>query len=167
MNDGPTSVFHVVAPDEAEAWWFLGVKAWIAGSSARTGGAYDLVDFELPPGFGTPLHMHHHSDEVFYLTDGAIRGICNGIEWRAARGDFVWLPKGTKHGYAVDGDTPARILTMTIPGRFDDFVRDVGEPMTNPTGTPPPLPDPATIAAIAEKHDQAILGPPVSFPDAQ
>ncbi|MGN6484296.1 MAG: cupin domain-containing protein [Thermomicrobiales bacterium] len=164
-NATPSTRFHIVSPDDAEPYWFLGVKAWIYGHSDRTAGAYDLVDFELPPGFGTPLHMHQHADEVFVLTRGAIRGICDDAEWFAAAGDFVWLPKGTKHGYAVDGDIPARVLTMTIPGGFEAFVRETGEPMPDPNAASPALPDPGMLDALSEKHGIINYGPPVSFED--
>lgn len=159
------SEFHTVTPTDAEPWWFLGHAARIYGNSKRTGGAFDLIDFEIPPGFATPLHVHHTADEVFWILEGAIRGICNNEEWHAAAGDMVWLPKGLAHGFASVGSTPGRHLTMTLPGGFDAFVREVGEPMRDPNDSPPPIPDPATLAAIAARHGQTILGPPVSFKD--
>jgi len=160
-----TTAFHTVTPENAESSWFLGHAARIYGDSERTGGAFDLVDFDLPPGFATPLHVHHTADEVFWVLEGTVRGLCAGKEWRASPGDMVWLPRGLPHGFATVGDTPGRHLTMTMPGGFDAFVREAGEPMGDPDGTPPPIPDPSTLAALAEKHGQTILGGPLSFED--
>lgn len=155
--------FRVVSDEAAEAIWFLGTLALIRGDSDATGGAFDQIEFLHPPGFATPLHVHHTADEAFYVLEGLMRGVCDGVEWVAAPGSFVWLPRGSVHGYAVVGDQPLRSLAMTMPAGFDNFVRESGVPAAEQVLPPVDLPiDFDRVNAAAVKHGQSVLGPPVT-----
>lgn len=154
-----TSAFHVVGEDDATAIWFLGTLALIKGHGAGSGGVFGVVEFTHPPGFATPLHVHNNEDEAFYVLDGAIRGVCDGREWSASRGGFVWLPRGSRHGYRVEGDEPVRTLVFSIPAGFERFVVEAGEPALARTLPPPSEPDLEKLGAAAARYGQEILGP--------
>lgn len=163
MTDVATQ-FHVVEHDDAEALWELGTLALIKGDSDRTANRLCMVEFLQGVGFATPLHTHFVADEVFYVLEGTMHGVCDDVEWFAHPGAFVWLPKGSVHGWAVYGDTQVRSLALCLPGNFDKFVRETGE--TAKTMTLPPASveiNPELVAAVAEKYDCAILGPPVNY----
>ncbi len=130
---------------------------------SRTGGALATVEFLHPPGFATPLHVHHTADEAFYVLAGAMRGVCGDQEWRATPGAFVWLPRGVPHGYAVDGDEPLRTLAIAIPAGFDRFVIEAGEPAQERTLPPPAAPDIEKLVAVGTKYGIENVGPPVQF----
>jgi quercetin dioxygenase-like cupin family protein len=151
--------FHVVQHDEARAIWFLGTLALVKGYGGPTGTAFGTVEFVHPPGFATPLHVHHNEDEAFYILSGTIRGVCDGQEWTAAQGDFVWLPSGSQHGYMVIGDEVVRTLAFSIPAGFEQFVIEAGDPAQERALPPPAEPDFARLAAAAAKYGQTILGP--------
>ncbi|CAA9238094.1 MAG: hypothetical protein AVDCRST_MAG93-1191 [uncultured Chloroflexia bacterium] len=156
----PVSEHYALADDEAEAIWFIGTLATIKASAATTGGALTVVEFAHAPGFATPRHVHHDADEAFYILEGAMRGYCGDQPWRATAGSFVWLPRGVPHGYAVDGDEPLRSLAILMPGGFDRFVTEVGEPARERTLPPPSPPDVDKLLAAAARDGQEILGPP-------
>jgi mannose-6-phosphate isomerase-like protein (cupin superfamily) len=159
----PTTAFHVVEHEDAEALWELGILAFVKGDSDRTANTFCMVEFLQGVGFATPLHVHHTQDEIFYVLEGTMHGVCDDVEWFAHKGAFVWLPKGSVHGWAVYGDAQVRSLAMTLPGGFDTFVRETGEPATASTLPPASIEiDPAHIAAVAEKYGMSILGPPVN-----
>lgn len=144
-----------------EDHWFLGTLATIKASAAGTGGALSVVEFLHPSGFQTPGHIHHRADEAFYVLSGSIRGFCGEQVWEAAAGAFVWLPRGVAHGYSVDDGDPVRTLAITLPGGFDAFVAEVGEPA--PRHDLPQalvMPDIAVLLAAAARDGQEILGPP-------
>jgi mannose-6-phosphate isomerase-like protein (cupin superfamily) len=69
-----TSEHCALAQDEAEAIWFLGTLATVKAAAKWTGGALSIVEFTHPPGFATPPHVHHTTDEGFYVLEGAMRG---------------------------------------------------------------------------------------------
>jgi quercetin dioxygenase-like cupin family protein len=153
------SEHYTLAANEGQAMWFIGTLATIKAAGAQTGNILSLVEFLHPPGFSTPLHVHHAEDEAFYILEGAIRGINGDQLWYAGVGAFVWLPRGIPHGYAVVGDEPARTLAITIPSGFDRFVVESGTPALTHSLPPPAAPDIEKLLAAATRADQEILGP--------
>ncbi len=99
-----TSEHYVLSENEAEPIWFLGTLATVKAATTQTGGALSVVEFTHPSGFAVPRHIHHTTDEAFYILEGAMRGFCGDQTWHATPGSFVWLQRGIPHGYAVDGD---------------------------------------------------------------
>jgi mannose-6-phosphate isomerase-like protein (cupin superfamily) len=156
--------FHVVEHDAAETVWMLGTLAHILGDSDQTANAFCMVEFLQGVGFATPLHTHHTADEVFYVLEGTMHGVCDDEEWFAHQGALVWLPKKSVHGWAVFGDAQVRSLAMCLPGGFDKFVQEAGEPAQALTLPPATIEiNPERIAELAEKYGQSILGPPVNY----
>jgi len=154
------SEHYTLGADQGEALWFIGCLAIIKGGGGQTGGALAVVEFTHPTGFATPRHVHHDADEAFYVLEGAMRGFCGDRTWRVTKGGFVWLPRGTPHGYAVDGDETLRTLAITVPAGFDRFVADASDPAK--TRTLPPLGEPniPRLLAVGDKHNIETLGPP-------
>ena len=161
-----TSEHYTLAADEGEAIWFIGSLGTIKASGALTGNVMSLVKFDLPPGFSTPLHIHHTEDEAFYILEGTIRGITDDQPWAAEAGSFVWLPNGTRHGFTVIGDKPVRLLAITVPSGFERFVVEAGDPALERRIPPPAPPDIERLAASAAKYGQDILGELV-LPDSK
>lgn len=157
-----------VSADQSEDdHWFLGTLATIKAPSAGTGGAMSVVEFLHPSGFATPSHIHHRADEAFYVLSGFIHGFCGERTWEAGAGSFVWLPKGLPHGYTVDDGDPVRTLAITLPGGFDSFVAELGEPARQhelPQAFV--MPDISVLLAAAANDGQEILGPPPGQPVA-
>ena len=40
--------------------------------AAQTDGAFGLVRTVIPPGHSTPLHVHRHEDDAFYVISGTV-----------------------------------------------------------------------------------------------
>jgi quercetin dioxygenase-like cupin family protein len=134
---------------------FLGARARILAGGDSTGGSLGLVDMiEVPAGDMPPLHVHHESDEGFYVVDGELTLYMPGVERTLRAGDFLLAPRGIPHTYRV-GDGPCHMLALSQPSGFERFVADVAALET---------PDPAALAAIAAEHDIEILGPPGTLP---
>jgi hypothetical protein len=54
-----------LADGAGDAWWFLDTRMTIKADARQTGGAYTLLEFSAPTGFGPPLHLHNEDDEGF------------------------------------------------------------------------------------------------------
>ncbi len=134
---------------------FLGARARICADSESTGGNLGVVEMlEVPAGDMPPLHVHHASDECFYVVDGEVTLFLPGQERRLGQGDFFLAPRGIPHTYRV-GDEPCRMLVISQPGGFERFVAGVSRL---------DRPDPEELTAIAAEYEIEILGPPGMLP---
>jgi quercetin dioxygenase-like cupin family protein len=130
---------------------FLGSRARIL----HEGGDFGVVDMiEVPAGDMPPPHIHHATDECFYVLKGEVTLYMPGEERSLRAGDFILAPRGVPHTYRV-GDEPCHWLVVSQPAGFERFVAAVAELEQ---------PDPETLAAIAAEHDIEILGPPGTLP---
>ncbi|MEX2596757.1 MAG: cupin domain-containing protein [Salibacteraceae bacterium] len=67
---------------------------------------------------GVKRHYHEHHTEVVYVLEG--KGIMqlNEDEKTIAQGDYVFIPKGTRHSVKVEGEIPMKVISIQSP-RFD------------------------------------------------
>ncbi len=140
--------------DEQAARWFLGCQVWQRATSWQTGGALGLIEQLVPPGFGSPYHVHHQEDEAFYVLEGEIRFFSEGRSWVLGAGGFAFLPQGIPHGFRTEGDRPSRSLILVTPGGFEGFVAELSS--VDPPAGPP---DMAALMQAAGKYEIEILGP--------
>jgi quercetin dioxygenase-like cupin family protein len=139
----------------ADELLFLGARCRILADSSTTGGRYGLVDMiEVPAGDMPPLHVHHAQDEGFLVLEGELSVFLPGREIALRPGEFVLAPRGVPHSYQV-GDAPARVLVLSSPGGFEDFVREVAALDSL---------SPEALGAAAAARDIEILGPPGTLP---
>jgi quercetin dioxygenase-like cupin family protein len=152
--DKVTVAPYLNALDESDARWFLGSRVWLRANAEQTGGAMGVIDQIVPPGLGSPYHVHHHEDESFYVLEGEIRFFSGEQSWVLGAGGFAFLPRGIPHGFRTEGDVPSRSLLLATPGGFEAFVAELStvEPPAGP-------PDMAALIAAAGRHGVDILGP--------
>jgi mannose-6-phosphate isomerase-like protein (cupin superfamily) len=134
---------------------FLGAPTLLRATAETTNGAFGLIEHSMmPPGFGSPYHVHRREDESFYVIQGHVAFVCDGKWLTAGSGDFVFGPRNIPHGFKVTGTAPAQMLVLVSPGGFERFIKDLGEPV----GRPPSLPDIARLEAVAANYGVEILG---------
>ncbi len=84
--------------------------------AAQTGGDFSLMERTVPPHGRRPLpHCHVDSSEAFWVLDGAITFVLDGMEVRGERDDFLLVPRGAAHTFGNDGDQAARLLVLHAP----------------------------------------------------
>jgi quercetin dioxygenase-like cupin family protein len=67
------------------------------------------------PGDQAPPHVHHGSDEAFYVLDGELE-VLEGEERRIlAAGELAYIPAGTVHTFANRGPGQTRVLAVMTP----------------------------------------------------
>ncbi len=82
----------------------------------QTGGSIAVFEEVLPPGSGTPLHIHHTSDEVIHVYSGEFMGRLGDETKRAGEGDWVFIPRGLLHGWRNVGGAEGRAFFIFTPG---------------------------------------------------
>lgn len=142
------------AQEESTGKSFLGSRVWMRATAAQTGGALGLIEQLVPPGAGSPYHVHRHEDESFYVLEGAIRFFSGGQSWVVSAGGFAFLPRDIPHGFRTEGEVPSRSLLLVTPAGFEGFVAELG------TDQPPAgPPDMGALLATAGRYGVDILGP--------
>lgn len=155
--------YHL-AVDEGDGYEFLNTLSIVKASGAATNNALAVVEMRLPAGFSPPPHVHHDEDEAFYLLSGQIDAQLGDQSISAEQGSFLWLPRGVQHGFAVTGDQPCTVLTITTPSGFERFVAEVGSPTTATTLPEPREPDIPRLFEIAGRYGIEFPPPPTQAP---
>ena len=103
-----------------------------------TNGLFGLIEqWEMPPGFASPYHMHHLEDEAFYVLEGEMAFVCDGKWMKSGPGTYVFGPGEIPHGFKVVGSSPARMLLLCAPAGFERFVLELSVPFDD--FTPPDM----------------------------
>ncbi len=144
--------------------WFLDTLMEVKASGADTGGTLAVFEQLAPPGSATPMHRHDATDEYFHVLAGEVSFFGPGGAQRCDAGTFVAVPRGTVHAFRITSKEPARLLVVSVPATFEQFVRAVSvsaESATLPPAGPPPGPDALErLASVGAQHDVVLVGPP-------
>ena len=157
----PATLGYGLGTDEGEAFWLLGMLQTVKIGRADTNGSFGLLEIVVPPGHGSPWHVHPEEDEWFYVLDGNFTFYVGDTRLSLPTGAFAFGPKGTPHTFISESDG-ARALIGFAPFQFEGFLHEVGDPATEPV-LPPPLtepPDMARLIPIGSRNGIEILGPP-------
>ena len=139
---------YMLNNEEGQFLQSLGAWVSIKATSEQTGGVFNIFEVCCPPGFTTQLHIHYTEDVAIYVLEGTLTFFWGNEKKEAVVGSYFFQPRGTPHGLCVEGATPARILYMTIPAGFDQFVLE--HQLPNPRSEP---------EVDAARYKIEILGP--------
>jgi mannose-6-phosphate isomerase-like protein (cupin superfamily) len=88
---------------------------------SHTARQQSLAEATVPPGFATALHMHHRSEEIYLILDGAGTMTLGEETFRVARGDTICIAPGTPHRIRNDSaDAPLVLLCACAPAYADE-----------------------------------------------
>ena len=122
-------------------------------TGAESGGRLAVTVTEGPKRPPIPRHVHERTHECVLCLEGRMRIVAGGEEHRLIRGDFVSIPPGTEHTYALESDF-TRFVTMTAPTgteRLHEVAGDVAEQRIFPPAAA--LPDLGRLRVAAEELD--------------
>jgi quercetin dioxygenase-like cupin family protein len=144
--------FHTPA-DHVETLWVAGDRLRVLGH--LPGSDAHLIEVEVPPGSGTPPHIHA-SPELFWVIDGTLTvrtfGAARPEVALAGPGSSVRIDSHVPHNYSNDGPTAARMAVL-VDGAMLAFFRDLGR-FAPPA--PGEAPDVAAIGAAMQRHGIAL-----------
>ena len=123
---------------------------------AETEGRFALMEFEIVPGSGAGLHVHHHEDESMYILAGMLTIYLDDQIVNADGGSFVLIPRGLRHAFVNRGDEPVRVLITLTPAGLEGFFETVAGPDAPQTAE--------GFDALAKQYQLEFLGPIPSEP---
>ena len=100
--------------DGGERLDFGAATILIRASAETTGGAFTLFE-EVPPLADTPLHVHEHEDELFYVLEGEHVFHVGDEEFPTGPGRLVFAPRGVPHAQRRVVPGSGRLLVLTAP----------------------------------------------------
>ena len=150
---------YMLKTDEGQAIWFAGALMILKEAGDQTEGHFAFLDQRVPGNYTAPQHIHHAEDEAWYVLDGEVTFYCGNETFNAGPGSWVFLPKDVPHAFRV-GPAGGRLLTLSAPASFANFVKDAGEPAPKLVAPPAKPADLDQLSKIAEKYGIEIVGPP-------
>jgi mannose-6-phosphate isomerase-like protein (cupin superfamily) len=114
---------YAIAENDGERLRFGEVEILLKASTKTTGGAFTLFEEREP--VDTPLHVHEHEDELFYVLEGEHIFEVGEREFRAGPGDLVYAPRGVPHAQKRVVPRTGRVLILTSPAGLEGFFREL------------------------------------------
>jgi quercetin dioxygenase-like cupin family protein len=148
LPETETAVPIVRQPGEGKLVGILRDRSTFKVLSEQTGGAYAILEQQIPAGHGTPLHVHRHETEVFYVLQGQFEITLGDQKVTALPGALVVGPRDIPHTFRNVGSTEGRLLLTVIPGRFANYFIEADGVPDN---------DRAAIRALCARYDVEIL----------
>jgi len=113
---GSEPFFHNT--ESAPAYWWLDDLWIVLAESKDTGGRFSMMLELLPKGSGPGPHKHTWSDETYYILHGEITFLVDDKIMTGRTGDFVLVPRNTRHAFRVDSET-ASFLNGYTPASLE------------------------------------------------
>lgn len=111
-----------------------GVVKWMSGdvyetlaTAGDTDGAVGFTVCWVPPGGGPVAHVHRSADESFYVISGELEFLNGDQTFVAHTGDFVFVPRGTRHRFRNRTDEQAHMVAFFTPGGGEGLWLDGGD----------------------------------------
>jgi mannose-6-phosphate isomerase-like protein (cupin superfamily) len=151
---------YVLARDEGEAIWMFDSLDTIKADTDQTGGGFGVVEFLDFQDSSVPLHVNDRWDRGFYVLDGEYVFVIGEDTVTARPGAWIFVPRQTPHAWRC-ASAQGRVLTVSVPGGFEGFYREVGEQVTDRAELPDPAePDVDALSDTAGRYGITIVGPP-------
>ena len=101
------------------------VEVLVRATAASTGSAFSLFEEKEP--VDTPLHVHEHEDEAFYVLEGEHEFQVGERTHRVGPGGMVFAPRGIPHSQRRVVPRTGHILVLTVPAGLEGFFRALAE----------------------------------------
>jgi mannose-6-phosphate isomerase-like protein (cupin superfamily) len=143
--------YKQVVDPSASAFFFL-------AEGDVTNGAFDLARVVEPAGSANvPLHIHHRTDEAFYVLRGRATVQVGNDTFTVGPGDFCMMPRGIPHTYAIhDGEDFEALCTLSPAGELPMF-EELADAQPEPGD-----PDLELLQPVLGKYGIEVVGPPIS-----
>ena len=135
-----------------------GQVAYQVLTGAESGRELGMTVTEGPKGAALPSHVHARTHEAIYCLEGRLRVSADGEEHILTRGDFVSIPAGVEHTYAMEAHLTrfASMFGPAGPERLHEIAGQVAEQRVFPEQAEPV--DRDRLAAAAAELDITFVG---------
>ena len=126
----------------------------VSGSD-NDGGFAMFEQTSLSPGKGTPLHVHHLQDEVFYVVEGAYYFQVGEDKFHLKAGDGIFMPMKVPHAWTQVSKKGKMTVLFQPAGKMENFFVTVAALDHEPTKE--------EMAKVFADNEMQIVGPPLKI----
>jgi quercetin dioxygenase-like cupin family protein len=119
------------------------------------GGIAVFEQTSLSQGRGTPLHLHHFQDEIFYVVEGEYYFQVGDLKSRLSTGDSIFLPMKVPHAWTQVSEKGKMTVTFQPAGKMEEFFVTMAGLKDEPTA--------GQIAQIFIDNEMKVVGPPLKI----
>ena len=119
-------VLHIPA-GKGVVKWMSGDVYEVKATAESTNGALGFIDCWVPAGNGPVAHVHKSADEAFYIISGALEFLNGDRTFVATVGDFVFVPRGTRHRFRNITGEQAHMVAFYTPGGGEALFLEGGD----------------------------------------
>jgi quercetin dioxygenase-like cupin family protein len=143
--------------DHERVKWLGSAWLQVLLDGEKTRGQFTLIEECFGIGDGSPLHIHRHEDEAFWMLDGAMTVFIGDEQLELSAGGVAFLPRGVPHAFRVR-EEGSRAMILATPAGIEDMYREAGWNLSKP------LPDGWSVSMpllkeITDRRQTPILGP--------
>ena len=125
-------------------------------SGSDTDGGFAMFEqISLSQGKGTPLHLHHKQDEVFYVVEGNYYFQVGEDKFHLAAGDSIFLPMKVPHAWTQVSEKGKMTVLFQPAGKMENFFVTLAALDHEPTKE--------EMMNLFIDNEMQILGPPLKI----
>lgn len=125
-------------------------------SGTDTDGGFAMFEqTSLSQGKGTPLHVHHLQDEVFYVVEGNYYFQVGEDKFHLSAGDSIFLPMKVPHAWTQVSEKGKMTVLFQPAGKMEAFFVAVAALTHEPTKE--------EMAKIFTDNEMQVVGPPLKI----
>ena len=112
----------------------------------------------LPGAASPPVHVHHRTDEGFYVLSGAYRFLVDGNTIDGPAGSHVLVRAGSPHTFWNAAGVPARCLIILTPPEFAQYFRELSLGLADAKTEEDSI---EVRRRLSARFDIEVVGPPI------
>ena len=145
------------AEDCQQIQWLGQTRLRILLDGPATGGQLSVIEESFGAGDTSPMHVHYHEDEMFWLLEGSMLAWVGDQRLEVPPGGIALLPRGLPHAYRFTA--PSRTLLLATPAGIEDMFRGAGWDLSRPVPEGWSV-DMQLLKEITDRRGTPIVGPP-------
>lgn len=125
-------------------------------SGTDTNGNFSVFEqTSLSQGKGTPLHIHHAQDEMFYILEGEYSFKVGDDEFNLSAGDTIFMPMKVPHAGTQKSEKGKMMVIFQPAGKMENFFVTLAALDHEPNRD--------ELVKVFADHEMLIVGPPLKL----
>jgi quercetin dioxygenase-like cupin family protein len=129
----------------------------VTATGPDTGNSFGVVEEDIAPGDGPPLHVHDTADELAYILAGEFTWQIGELRAKGGAGTVAFVPRRTAHTWQNSGSEPGRMLFVFSPAGFERFLMEL-------SSVPQEARTPEAVNEMSAPYRTTFIGPPLGAP---